>query len=94
MREFEFSQKSLKEIDTIAEYLAFKWSTRVREKFLNDLNKNFQFIASNPEMFPNGNYKKINKCVVSKQTTIYFKFDTKKITIVTVFDTRRNPNNI
>jgi hypothetical protein len=31
---------------------------------------------------------------VSKQTTLFFKYTVSKITIVSVFDTRQNPNKI
>jgi hypothetical protein len=34
--------------------------------------------------------KGLHRCVVAKQTTIYYKFDNKKLYIVTVFDTRQD----
>ncbi|NJM78735.1 MAG: type II toxin-antitoxin system RelE/ParE family toxin [Flavobacterium sp.] len=94
IRELEFSQRSLREIDLIADYIEFKWSVRSKENFLKLLKKNFDLIESNLKLFQISNYKNLHKCVVSKQTSIFFMFDDYKIKIVSVFDTRQNPNKL
>ena len=94
IRELEFSQRSLREIDLIADYIEFKWSLKSKEDFLKLLKKNLDLIESNPKLFQISNYKNLHRCVVSKQTSIYFMFDDYKIKIVSVFDTRQNPNKL
>lgn len=94
IRELEFSQRSLREIDLIAEYIEIKWSIKSKEDFLKLLKKNLDLIESNPKLFQISNYKNLHRCVVSKQTSIYFMFDDYKIKIVSVFDTRQNPNKL
>ena len=45
--------------------------------------------------FPKSEINKTqHKCVVSNQTTVYYKFDNKTISVLAVFDTRQNPNKI
>jgi plasmid stabilization system protein ParE len=94
IKELEFSQRSLFEINIIADYIENKWSEKSKIKFLNILNKNFNHIQKNPELFPVSEFEKLRKCVVSKQTSIFFIIEKNKIYIVSVFDTRQNPVKI
>ena len=94
MRKLEFSKKSLKEIRIIVDYLNSKWSEKTSKKFLNKLKENIDLIQINPELFPISEFEELRKCVVSKQTTVFFIIEKNKIYIVSVFDTRQNPNKI
>lgn len=94
MRKLEFSNRSLKEIRFIVDYLNSKWSEKTSKKFLNKLKENIDLIQINPELFPMSEFEELRKCVVSKQTTVFFIIEKNKIYIVSVFDTRQNPNKI
>ncbi|WP_329807152.1 type II toxin-antitoxin system RelE/ParE family toxin [Flavobacterium facile] len=94
MRKLQFSNRSLKEIKNIVEYLNSKWSEKTSKKFLNKLKENIDLIQINPELFPISEFEELRKCVVSKQTTVFFIIEKNKIYIVSVFDTRQNPNKI
>ena len=94
MRKLEFSNRSLKEIKNIVEYLNSKWSERISKKFLNKLKENIDLIQLNPELFPISEFEELRKCVVSKQISVFFVIKKNKIYIVSVFDTRQNPNKI
>jgi plasmid stabilization system protein ParE len=90
-----FSKNAEKSLFELFEYLEIKWSKKVKDKFISNLDKVIYLIQIEPETFPkselNKNYR---KCVLSKQTTIYYKFNTKRIEIIAFFDTRQNPNKI
>ena len=94
MNELIFSERSLKEIKKISEFIKFKWSLKVSNEFMEKLKTNFDLLLVDPEIFPPNNYKQLRKCVVSKQTTIFYKIIKNKIVIVSVFDTRQNPIKI
>jgi len=95
MRELSFSKKSINEIREISEYIEDKWSYRVKVEFLEKLQLNLDYIASNPENFQKAEHEDLRKCVVTKQTTIFYKIASQnKIHIVSVFDTRQNPKKI
>ena len=94
MRKLEFSNRSLKEIRIIVDYLNSKWSEKTSKKFLNKLKENIDLIKLNPELFPISEFEELRKCVVSKQTSVFFIIEKNKIYIVSVFDTRQNPNKI
>ena len=94
MRELSFSKKSIKDIKEISEYIEAKFSIRIKLEFLGRLKKNLDYVASSPESFPLTEYEELRKCVVSKQTSIFFKMRSKDIVVVSVFDTRQNPKKI
>jgi plasmid stabilization system protein ParE len=94
LKELIFTERSLKDIKNISEFITAKWSIRVNLMFLNKLKSNFDLLLINPEIFPPIEQKKLSKCVVSKQTTIFYKIEKNQIIIVSVFDTRQNPLKI
>ena len=94
MRQLTFSKRSITDIRKISDYIEAKFSLRIKTAFLEKLRKNFDYIVSSPENFPNSEYENLRKCVVSKQTSIFYKIRSKDIVVVSVFDTRQNPNKI
>lgn len=94
MRKLEFSDRSLKEIRNTVDYLKVKWSERISDNFLKELKRNIDLIQINPELFPISEFEGLRKCVVSKQTAVFFIIKNNTIYIVSVFDTRQNPNKI
>ena len=94
-REVKLSSLAEKKLDMLLEYLLQHWSQKVKNDFLKKLDKSIAVIQSNPESFPQSNKQKgLHKCVVTKQTTLYYRFDSKCINVITVFDTRQSPNKL
>jgi plasmid stabilization system protein ParE len=90
-----FSKNAEKSLFELFEYLEIKWSKKVKNKFISNLDKVIYLIQIEPEIFPKSELnKKYRKCVLSKQTTIYYKFNTKRVEIISFFDTRQDPNKI
>ena len=82
-------------MDNIARYLETEWSVRVRDKFLEVLKKKIEQITRMPQMYEASSKKKtIRRCVVSKQTSLYFRAKKEEIEIVTIQDTRKNPKKL
>jgi plasmid stabilization system protein ParE len=76
-------------------YLANKWSLRVKEDFARKIKSTIDKIRQNPEGFPKSEINNNqHKCVVTKQTTIYYRFNRNEIRILALFDTRMNPEKI
>ncbi len=95
MREVIVSKIASIKVEEIADYIAAKFSSKDRDKFLEKFEKCVLLIRQNPELFPKSEkYKTRYKCVISKFTTIYYQFDTKRVKISLVFDTRQNPKKI
>ena len=89
------SKTAEKKLEKLFEFLVENWSLKVKYDFIKKLDKNINLIKSNPESFPQSEKKVgLHKCVITKQTTLFYRHDSKKITIVTIFDTRQNPNKL
>ena len=94
-REIIFSKNAEKSLIDLLEYLELKWSTKVRVKFISKLDKSISLIQNEPEIFPKSQINKNQyRCVLSKQTTIYYKHNSKQVRILALFDTRQNPTKI
>ncbi len=78
-------------------YLLEHWNKKVRDEFLAKLTVKVQQITTQPQSCPKSKIKKeLFKCVVTKQTTFYYRIDkgNNEIEIVTFFDTRQHPKEI
>jgi plasmid stabilization system protein ParE len=94
-REIIFSKNAEKSLINLLEYLEFKWSIKVREKFILKLDKLIYLIQNDPEVFPKSQINKSQyRCVMSKQTTIYYRYNAKEVRVLSLFDTRQNPSKI
>lgn len=94
-REIIFSKNAEKSLLSLLEFLELKWSVNVRNQFISNLDESIYLIRKEPSLFPKSQYNKNQyKCVLSKQTTIYYKYNAKAVWILALFDTRQNPKKI
>jgi plasmid stabilization system protein ParE len=95
MREILLSKRAAKNLDKLLEYLESEWSLTVKENFVNKLDQIFNQLKTFPEIGQKtGLVKGLHSLVITKQTTVYYRFDKKHIKIATVFDTRMDPKRL
>lgn len=95
MRRIVFSGRAKEKLEDLLEYLEFGFSVKTKEKFILNFDKTIYLIQNSPETFPKSEINKnFRKCVISKQTTIFYKFNKLEIRILSLFDTRQNPLKI
>jgi len=78
-------------------FLLEKWNLQVKNDFIEKLTSKINQISKQPESCPQSSeFKGLFKCVVTKQTTFYYRInlDKNEIEIITVFDTRQNPDKL
>jgi len=80
----------------LLEYLLNKWNVRVRNELLEKLNAKLAQITIHPGSCPTSvKFKGLHKCVLSRQTTFYYRIkDKTEIEIITFFDSRQNPEKL
>ena len=81
----------------LSEYLLENWNLKTRDKFIEKLTGKIEQISLQPESCSKSSeFKGLYKCVVTKQTTFYYRISTEldEIEIITIFDTRQNPNKL
>lgn len=94
-RKIILSKIASRKLDKLLEYLKTEWSTRTKNNFVKKLDRALQIIKEKPESFPKSDkITGLYKCVVTKQTTVYYKFDSKKLYVVTIFDTRQDTKKL
>jgi plasmid stabilization system protein ParE len=95
MRKIIFSRRSKLQLEELVEYLEYKFSSVTKEKFISKLDSSVSLIQKDPKIFPKSEAKKdVRKCVISKQTTLYYNFNNQEIRLLSLFDTRQNPTKI
>ena len=81
----------------LSEYLLEEWNLKTRDKFISKLNDKIKQISNQPDSCPKSSeYKNLYRCVVTKQTTFYYRIiaERTEIEIITIFDTRQHPDKL
>jgi len=95
MRTIKLSKKASKKLDNLLDYLESEWSSKVKDDFINKLEKSFNQIQIYPEICQQTEYVKgLYMLIVTKQTSVFYRFDSNQIYIVTLFDNRMNPEKL
>jgi len=91
------SELAQKKLQKLTAYLLEEWSYKVKQDFLVKLTSKIEHISKHPESCPKSNkFGGFYKCVVTKQTSFFYRvnFLNKEIEIITLFDTRQNPDKL
>ncbi len=84
-----------KKLEALLEYLLVEWSLKVKINFIKRLDDYLQIIKQEPESFPESEkVSGLRRCVITKQTSIYYEFNDKEIRILSFFDTRQDPDKL
>ena len=91
----EWSPRSKNDYLKLLEHLQEEWGEKVVKKFNGRLQTVLKTIASTPRLYPaSSRMKDVRRCVVSKQTSLYYRVKKDKIELITLFDTRQDPRKL
>ena len=79
------------------DYLLENWNLKTRDRFIEKLSEKMKQISIQPQSCPESfEFKGLYKCVVTKQTTFYYRVSTelREVEVITIFDTRQNPDKL
>ncbi|MEO5789064.1 MAG: type II toxin-antitoxin system RelE/ParE family toxin [Gelidibacter sp.] len=94
-RKVVISKTAEKKLEKLFDYLIRNWSVTVKKEFVEKLDSSIDLIKNQPEIFPESKKTKgLRKCVITKQTTLYYRYNSERINVITIFDTRQNPNKL
>lgn len=94
-RKIILSKRTSKKLDKLIKYLETEWSMKVKKDFIKKLDKSLKHIQQFPDSFESTDFVKgLHRCVVTKQTTLYYRYNERLIEIVTLFDNRMNPDKL
>jgi plasmid stabilization system protein ParE len=90
-----WTDHALEDLQNILNYLTEKWTQRELRNFAKRLDKRLEIISGNPGLFPKTNRRKdTRRSVLTRHTVIYYAIAGSAITILTLFDSRRNPKKL
>jgi len=83
------------DFNNVVDYLTNKWGLTVTNNFIERFEKIIMLLSENPGMFPFfDKTKHLQKCIVTKHNILYFMETDEEIKVLTVFDTRQNPEKL
>lgn len=93
--EIIISEQAEKNLDKIVAYLLSEWNVTVKDRFLVKFKKILKLLAINPYLFQVYSIKmQIRRCLITKHNAMYYRIVDNRVEIITIHDTRRNPNTL
>ncbi len=90
--QIHFSPRASVEYDNLMDYVIFNFGMRTALEIEEDFNRLLNQISFNPKMYPLfDKRKKIRRCVISKQTSLYYRISGKYIELVSFRGNLMNP---
>ena len=94
-REVRISKRAAKKPDNLLDFLEERRSSKVKSNLIHKIDETLKYIQLHPESFPESEkIPGLRKCVVTKQTTFYFKYSETAIDIIAIFDNRQDPDSL
>jgi plasmid stabilization system protein ParE len=81
-----------KKTQLLLESLEREWSTKTKDEFFTKLLGKFSQISDQPKSCIESKvYSGLHKCVVTKQTSLFYRIEAGEIEIITLTDNRQDP---
>ena len=86
---------AVKDFQNIIDYLNYKWDTSTVNNFIDRFEKLIELLSTDATVFSFADRaKKIQKCLLTKHNTLFFIETENDIKILTIFDTRQDPEKL
>lgn len=85
------SQEAYEQLHELIDYLEKNWSDKVVDNFLMKLEKSMDTMSVAPFSYPSSQqFKGLRKCVITPQTSVFYRVNEEEIEIIAVIDNRSN----
>jgi plasmid stabilization system protein ParE len=86
------SKRAKNKIEKLLVYLEQEWSIKAKYDFVKKLDRSVSQISKLPYSCPESRKSPgIFKCVITSQTSLFYRINNEKIEIITIFDNRQSP---
>ncbi len=90
-----WTPESEKTFAGILSWLEKEWNDHVLLAFLDKVDQVLALIAEKPELYPAiDREKRVRKCVVVKQVSLFYTIKQDQIDLLTFWDNRQNPERL
>ncbi|GAC1307943.1 MAG: hypothetical protein NVSMB24_20770 [Mucilaginibacter sp.] len=91
-KSLRWSERAREENNNLSDYLLNEWGEEITARIAEQIERAANRIQQSPDQFPLFSKRKnVRRCVLSPQTSIFFKAYRTEIVIISVFDNRQNP---
>jgi plasmid stabilization system protein ParE len=91
----KWTDRAIEEYDKLLTYLYSEWGEEITLRVVPEIEKTTLRIQNSPEQFPVFlKRRNVRRCVVSPQTSIFFKVKKDYIEISALFDNGQNPRKL
>ena len=90
-----WTDEAFRNLENIITYLEKFWTEKEIRKFARLLDKQLILIKKNPALYPfSKKSDDIRKSVLTKQITLYYRIIEREIYLISLFDSRQNPDKL
>jgi plasmid stabilization system protein ParE len=90
-----WTKEATKNLESIINYLDTNWTSKELQKFFKKLEKQLLLLSIFPEAYPHSfKKKKIHRCVLTKNLTIYYSVEEEYLVLLSIFDKRQHPSKV
>jgi plasmid stabilization system protein ParE len=90
-----WTEEATTNLENIIIYLETNWTSKELKKFFQKLEKQLLLLSLFPEAYPVSLTKKrIHRCVLTKNLTIYYTIEDDSLVLLSIFDTRQHPSKV
>jgi len=90
-----FSKRAKIRLENLLGYLEKEWSEKSKDDFIKKLDRSIIQIKKLPTSCPESKENPgLFKCVITKQTTLFYRIKDQSVQVITLFDTRQNPGKL
>lgn len=94
-RQVVITEIAQKQFTDIVEYIQLNFGSLSKQNFVLKTERLVEFISRNPQLFPISRYKNnVRRCVLSKQTSMYYSFNDEVLTILSFFSNYQDPSSL
>ena len=84
-----------RKLDLLLDFLAKEWGQNSKQKYLEKFKRAIDQISAHPRSCQESSEMKgIYKCMVTKQSSFYYRIQNDEIEIITVFDNRQDQKTV
>ena len=84
-----------KKTQLLLKFLETEWSTKSKDEFVSKLLNKFSQISNQPKNCPESKaFSGLYKCIVTKQTSFFYRIKADEIEVITATDNRQDPEII
>ena len=85
------SPEAESQLEALLFYLEAEWGIKVHDNFLEKLDHAIQTIRKMPTAYPaSTKYPELRKCVVTRQTLLFYRLSGDDVEVVSLIDSRQN----